>query len=75
VNPPEFLSLSSLAKLAFPVTKQERAESQVHVVTRQREAAGGWGHGVKRALAEKAAKKSAKKAAKKAPAKKLPKRP
>jgi hypothetical protein len=82
---PELRSSSDLAKLAFPVTKQERAESQVHVITRQREAGGvgagrrlsegtGWGRGVKRAPAKKAAKKAVKKAVKKSPAKKAAKK-
>ncbi len=78
-NAPELKSLSDLARLAFPVTKQERSESQVYTITRHREAAGagggiGWGHGVKRAPAKKAAKKAVKKAVKKAPAKKAVKK-
>ena len=78
-NPPELADLASLAKLAFPVTKQERTESQVYAITRHREAGGaaggiGWGRGVKRAPAKKAAKKAVKKAVKKAPAKKAAKK-
>ena len=37
---PQLRSLSDLAKLAFPVTKQEKADSQVYVTTRAREASG-----------------------------------
>ncbi len=37
---PQLRSLSDLAKLAFPVTKQEKADSQVYVITRARKASG-----------------------------------
>jgi hypothetical protein len=82
---PQLPSLSDLAKLAFPVTKQEKANSQVYVKAREREAPGpsvgrfagiaGDGHGFamspKRGRAFGVKKAAAKKAVTKA-AKKVP---